>query len=417
MCFRWQDGDAVHRAMNPPGILHGIRVLDAASWVAGPAAATLMSDFGAEVVKIEPPGGDSYRAFANTPGVPQSDLNYPWLLSSRGKKSIVLDLSVPDGREVLIRLVRGADVFIANYPPARARKLGISYRDLAAANPRLVYASITGYGDTGPEADKLGFDINAWWARSGLMDMVRAIDALPSGSAPGMGDHPTAMALFAGIMMALFRRERTGRGSRVSTSLLANGLWANGIFVQALLVGAAFQPKRPREHARNPLANLYRSRDGRWFLLTVTRDDREWPSLAHGIGRPELLDDPRFATRESRREHAAALVAILDETFASREWSEWREVLAAGRITSGPVARLADVSDDAQARAAGAIVPLQSEGRPGLATVASPIAISETAQRPPSAAPAIGEHTDEVLRAAGYDADEIAALRSRRVIG
>src|SRR5262245_58476736 len=200
-------------AVNTPGILDGIRVLDSASWVAGPAAATLMSDFGADVVKIEPPGGDSYRAFVNAPGMPQSDLNYPWMLSSRGKKSVVLDLAAPEGRDVLVALVRRADVLIANYPPARARRLGISYRDLAAINPRLVYASITGYGEAGPEADKLGFDINAWWARSGLMDVVRAVDALPSGSAPGMGDHPTGMALLAGIMMALFRRERTGRGS------------------------------------------------------------------------------------------------------------------------------------------------------------------------------------------------------------
>src|SRR5215472_222341 len=307
-------------------LLEGIIVLDAASWVAGPAAATLMADFGAEVIKIEPPGGDSYRDFVNAAGMPASDVNYPWLLSNRNKKSVVLDLGAAEGREVLLTLVRGADVLVSNYTTARARRLRVTYEELAEVNPRLVYASITGYGNTGADADKLGFDINAWWARSGLMDLVRSVDALPSGSMPGMGDHPTAMALLAGIMMALFRRERTGRGGRVSTSLLANGAWANGILIQAHLCGATFQPKRPRNLARNALANLYHSRDGRWFLLTIMREEREWPRLAKGIGRPELVDDPRFASRAARREHSAALIRILDEVFAEKDWEEWRQV-------------------------------------------------------------------------------------------
>src|SRR5262249_6520090 len=154
-----------------------------------------------------------------------------------------------------------------------------------------------------------------WWARSGLMDLVRAVDALPSGSMPGMGDHPTGMALLAGIMMALFQRERTGRGTQVSTSLLANGAWANGILIQAALCAASFHPKRPRDRARNALGTLSQSRDGRWFLLTIMREERKWPRLAKAIGRPELIDDPRFASRAARRKHSVALIAILDEVF------------------------------------------------------------------------------------------------------
>jgi len=396
-------------------LLDGITVLDTASWVAGPAAATLMADFGAEVIKIEPPGGDSYREFVNAAGMPTSDLNYPWLLSSRNKKSIVLDLALPEGREVLLTLVRRADVLVSNYTPSRARRLRVTYEELAAVNPRLVYASITGYGHTGSEANKLGFDINAWWARSGLMDLVRTVDALPSGSMPGMGDHPTAMALLAGIMMALFQRERTGRGASVSTSLLANGAWANGILIQALLCGATFQPKRPRDRARNALGNLYQSRDGRWFLLTIMREEREWPSLAKAIGRPELLEDPRFASRASRREHAASLIAILDEVFAGRDWAEWRDVLEAGQITSGPVARLTDVREDSQMRTTEVVVPVEN-GAPNLLTVAGPISIADERQRRPGPAPVLGQHTDEVLHAAGYDAAAIAELRARKVV-
>ena len=374
-----------------------------------------MADFGAEVIKIEPPGGDSYREFVNAAGMPTSDVNYPWLLSSRNKKSVVLDLALPEGREVLLTLVRRADVLVSNYTPARARRLRVTYEELAAVNPRLVYASITGYGNTGPDADKLGFDINGWWARSGLMDLVRAVDALPSGSMPGMGDHPTGMALLAGIMMALFQRERTGRGARVSTSLLANGAWANGILIQALLCGASFQPKRPRDRARNALGNLYQSRDGRWFLLTIMREEREWPRLAEAIGRPELVDDPRFVSRASRREHAASLIAILDEVFAGRDWEEWREVLQTNDITSGPVARLSDVRDDAQMRATEVVVPVDGD-QPELLTVAGPISIADQPQRRPGPAPRVGQHTDEVLRAAGYDAVAIAQLRARNIV-
>jgi crotonobetainyl-CoA:carnitine CoA-transferase CaiB-like acyl-CoA transferase len=330
---------------------------------------------------------------------------------------VVLDLAAAEGREILLTLVRGADVLVSNYTPARARRLRVTYEELAAVNPRLVYASITGYGNAGADADKLGFDINAWWARSGLMDLVRAVDALPSGSMPGMGDHPTAMALLAGIMMALFQRERTGRGGQVSTSLLANGAWANGILIQALLCGATFQPKRPRHVARNALGNLYQSRDGRWFLLTIMREEREWPGLARGIGRPELLDDPRFASRAARREHSAALIAILDEVFAGRDWEEWRHILEANQITSGPVARLIDVRDDSQMQATEVIVPVEHGERPELLTVAGPICVADQPPRRPGPVPLLGQHTDDVLRAAGYDADAIAQLRARKIVG
>ena len=215
----------------------------------------------------------------------------------------------------------------------------------------------------------------------------------------------------------MFRRERTGRGGRVSTSLLANGAWANGILIQALLCGATFQPKRPRDLARNALGNLYQSRDGRWSLLTIMREEREWPRLAQGIGRPELLDDPRFASRAARRQHSAALIRILDEVFAGRDWEEWRHVLEASQITSGPVARLADVADDSQMRVIEVIVPVEDGEGPELLTVAGPICIADQPPRRPGPAPLVGEHTDEVLRAAGYDAEAIAQLRARKIVG
>ncbi|HYB42935.1 MAG TPA: CoA transferase [Candidatus Methylomirabilis sp.] len=398
-------------------VLDGITVIDAGSWIAGPAAATVMADFGAEVIKVEPPGGDSYRNYYQLPGAPRSDLNYAWLLGSRNKKSVVLDLAVPEGREALLALIARADVFVTNQPPARVERFRIRYEDLAEVNPRLVYAALSGYGERGDEANKLGFDVNAWWARSGMMDIVRAPGAPPTGSAAGMGDHPTAMALFGAIMMALYQRERTGRGARVSSSLMANGAWANAIFIQAALCGATFVPRAPRDRPLNPLANLYQCRDGRWFLLTVVREERDWERFARVVGRADLVADARFATPAARRANSAALVAVLDEVFAAKNWAEWREVLSAHPFIFGPVASLGDVVQDHQMSVNEALVPLDHPGRPGLSTIMSPIHMAGESKVPPRPAPEIGEHTEEVLRRAGYDDAAIERLRSTGALG
>ena len=392
-------------------------VLDAGSWVAGPAAATVMADFGADVIKIEPPGGDTYRRFGAMPGVPKSDINYPWLLDARNKKSVVLNLDVPEAREVLMALVRRADVFLTNYPPGQVARLGIGYDALSAMNPRLVYAALTGYGEVGQHADRPAFDVTAWWARSGLMDLVRAVGAPPAGSAPGMGDHPSAIALFAGIMLALYRRERTGRGAKVSSSLMANGAWANAILLQAALCHATFIERPPRDRALNALANSYRCRDGRWFLLTLLREEKEWVPFARAIEREDLLDDPRFATLPARRENSPALVATLDQEFARRDWAQWETVLGARGLTFGAIMRLDDVLADPQMEQNGTIVPLPLAERPGLRTVASPIDVAGETKVTPTRAPDLGEHTDTVLRSLGFGDTDIKRLRDEGALG
>ncbi len=398
-------------------VLAGITVLDVGSWIAGPAAATVMSDFGADVIKVEPPGGDPYRDFYHVTGAPASDINYPWLLDARNKKSVVLDLAIREARDALLALVARADVFLTNQPPARIERLRLGYGELSAVNPRLVYASLTGYGDEGEEANKLGFDINAWWARSGLMDVVRAPGAPPTGSVPGMGDHPSAMTLFGAIMLALYQRERTGRGAKVSSSLLSNGAWANAILIQAALSGATFVPRPPRERALNALLNLYQCRDGRWFTLTLLREEREWGRLARAIGREELLTDARFATMSARHANSMALVKVLDEVFAGKDWPEWRRILEAHRITFGPMARITEAGDDRQMVAAETIVPLEIPERPGMRTVMSPIQVSGQSKVPPRRAPELGEHTREVLRSVGYDDAALQRLRAAGALG
>jgi formyl-CoA transferase len=224
-------------AMHQPRLLDGIRVLDAASFIAGPVATTVMADFGADVVKIEPPGGDTYRL--RNSGYPASAYNFPWIVDNRNKRGVAIDLRTADGQAVLHQLVRGADVFVTNLPLDARARLRVRYEDLEPLNARLVYGSVTAYGDTGAEAGRPGFDSTALWARTGLMDLVRpSPEAPPSRSLPGMGDHPTGMSLFGAIMAALYQRERTGRGTMVSTSLMANGLWWNAIQVQGILCGA-----------------------------------------------------------------------------------------------------------------------------------------------------------------------------------
>jgi crotonobetainyl-CoA:carnitine CoA-transferase CaiB-like acyl-CoA transferase len=259
------------------GIFEGLKVLDCASFIAAPAAATVLSDFGAKVIKIEPPGlGDPYRNLPNLPGYPVSQHNFAWLLESRNKRSLALDLSKPEGQAVLYRLVAEADVFITNFPPAVRERLGMTYAKLAPLNERLIYASFTGYGEKGEEANKPGFDSNAYWARSGLMDLVRAdTNTTPARSVAGMGDHPCAMALYGAIVTALYKRERTGKGSHVSSNLMANGIWASGVLAQAKLCGAKFGERRPRERALNAVTNHYRCKDGRWLILSLLNEDRQ----------------------------------------------------------------------------------------------------------------------------------------------
>ena len=305
--------------MSKPGIFSGLKVLDAASFIAAPAAATIMADFGAEVIKIEPPGtGDAFRNLSFQPGMPVSEKDYCWTVDARNKRSLALDLKRPEARKIVHDLVLGADVFITNHPPPVRRRLGIAFDQLSHLNERLIYASLTAYGEHGAEANKPGFDSTAWWARSGLMDQVRPdAQSLPARSVPGMGDHPTALALYGAIVTALFQRERTGKGAEVGSSLLANGAWANACFIQAGLDGARFIPRPPRSEALNALSNHYRCRDDRWLLLAigVAQDPRLWPVFAETIGRPDLAEDPRFIDRPARFKNAGALLALLDELF------------------------------------------------------------------------------------------------------
>lgn len=393
----------------------GLKVIDCASFIAAPAACTVLSDFGADVIKIEPPGeGDAYRNLCQAPGYPISEHNYAWILESRNKRSIALDLKSPDGLAVLHRLVDQADVFVTNMPLPVRRRLNIRYEDLGPRNPRLIYASFTAYGETGAEAEKTGFDSTAYWARSGLMDNVKPhAEAAPARSVAGMGDHPSAMALYGAIVTALYRRDRTGKGGLVSSSLIANGLWANGVLVQAQLCGATMIPRPPREQLPNACTNMYRSRDGRWLTISMLNEVRQFEPLIDALGRRDILDDPRFATLELRRTNSPQLIALFDAIFATRDLADWRQRLDVAGITFGVTGTLDDVPGDLQMREAGALVPY-ADG--AMLTINSPFSIDGVEKATPRAAPAIGQHSEEILREAGYGEAEIVRLRQSKAV-
>jgi formyl-CoA transferase len=393
-------------------IFAGLKVVDCASWIAGPAAATILSDFGAEVIKIEPPGaGDPWRA---SPAVPGKVTDYWWQLTSRNKRSLAIDLKHPEGLAVLQRLIASTDVFITNFPLPVRERLKIDSASLLAINPRLVYGSISAYGEKGEEAARTGFDATAYWARTGLMDMVRADrETEPVRSMPGMGDHPTGTALYAAIVTALYRRERTGKGGVAQTSLLQNGLWANGCYVQNRLFGEHVPHRPPRTDNPRALANHYRCRDGRWFLMALHNETRQLASFLKAVDAEHLLQDPRFADQPARLANHKALTGILDGIFAKRDLAEWRPILEAAGVTFGAVYTVDEAGDDEQSRVIGALVPFADGG--GL-TVSSPFHIEGETKVAPVRAPKVGQHTEAVLRDNGYGDAEVARLKSLGVL-
>ncbi len=355
-------------------LFDGLRIIDCASFIAAPAAATVLSDFGADVIKIEPPTGDAYRQTASAPGQPATEHNFPWIVDSRNKRSIAVDLASADGKEILRRLVAGADIFITNYPVRVREKLGFDFAALETINPRLIYASFTGYGEKGPEAEKPGFDTTAWWARSGMMDAVRAAGSPPARSTGGMGDHPTALAVLSAILMALYRREKTGEGAEVTSSLIANGVWANAFQVQAALCGAEFPAPKPREMASNALATFYQCRDGQWLILSIHNEDRLWPELVACIERPELARRSAFSHQARSARPCARADRRTGRRFrTTRDRADWRARLNARGILFEIVAPVTDVPNDPQALLNDVLVPFDGSD---LKTVNSPFWIS-----------------------------------------
>jgi formyl-CoA transferase len=396
-------------------IFSGLKVVDLASFIAGPSAAVILSDFGAEVIKIEPPAGDLWRHAHHIPPQPEAADPYPWHLTNRNKRGVTLDLKSADARPVVERLVKWADVLIVNTPHPARKRLKLEYDDLAHLNPRLIYADVTGFGEKGPDADLPGFDLTAYWARSGLLSMTRDAGAPPTWPVAGSGDHATAVGLYSAIVTALYRRERTGKGACVTTSLLAQGVWAAGVSVQGALADAKFYGLHDRKRPENAAMNVYQAADGTWFVLIVTQD--KLAAVAKAIGRPDLLTDPRFSDPVQLMANRPQLSAILDEVFGAQPMAHWHEVFSTVHVTFGAVRGPREVIDDPQLRANDIVVPIEGAGGKVAETISSPIQLQGISKVPARRGPALGEHNEQVLQELGYTPAEVAGLQARGALG
>jgi crotonobetainyl-CoA:carnitine CoA-transferase CaiB-like acyl-CoA transferase len=392
-----------------PGPLEGVRVVELGVWVAGPGAGGVLADWGADIVKLEPPTGDPARQFQAMFGA-DVPFNPPFELDNRGKRSIGIDLATPDGRDVAATLIAGADVFLTNVRLSALERLGLDHATLLTRHPRLVYAVITGYGMDGPERDRAAYDIGAFWARSSLVSLLTAPGTTPPFQRGGMGDHSAGMTAAAAICAALVARERTGQGQLVSTSLLRQGMYTVGFDLNTALRLGVPLAVATRDKMGNPVINSYQDRDGRWFWLIGLEADRHWPGLARAVGHPEWQDDPRFRTTRERRRHCSELIAQLDQIFATRSRDEWGAALDREDVWWAPVQTTDEVLGDPQAWAAGAFVEVP-DGEGTATMIATPADFGTTTWEPRSMPPAIGEHTDEILLEAGYDAEAVARLR------
>ena len=395
-----------------PYLLSGLKVVDAATVIAAPAAAMILADFGADVVKVEQPGaGDMLRMISGIRTMPGAGTNYLWHMDARNKRSITLNLRTEAGLEVLRRLAAECDVFITNHPYPVRERLGLTYDDLRPANPTMIYASLTAYGERGPERDRRAFDQLAYWARSGLMDLMREEGTVPAQGLPGMGDHPTAIAIYAGIVTALLRRERTGEGGMVATSLLANGLWSASAVAQGVMAGGDMSGFR--EWRRNPqfLFRPYRCSDGRWLQFNMVRTEELMYLLLAAMDAMHLLEDERFATWQAANENRTALKEVFQDIIAQRPSDAWLAAFEALEVPVNRVALVEEALTDAQVLENRMAIPVTDPAFEMPFVVTHPIRVSGVPHVAPRPAPELGEHSDEILRELGYAADAITAMR------
>jgi crotonobetainyl-CoA:carnitine CoA-transferase CaiB-like acyl-CoA transferase len=396
--------------MASDNIFSGLKVVDLSSFVAGPSAAVILSDFGADVIKVEPPSGDPWRHGNQVAPQPLAKDPYQWHLANRNKRGLALDLKSASARQVLEKLVKWADVLIVNTPHPARKKLALEYDDVSAWNPRLIYADLTGFGEKGPDADLPGFDITSYWARSGLLSMTRDAGAPPTWPVGGSGDNATAVGLYSAIVTALYRRERTGKGSSVTTSLLAEGVWSASVSIQGALAGAKFASPHDRKNPANAALNVYRASDGTWFVLIVTPD--KFADVARALERSDLLTDPRFSDPAKLAANRPQLTAILDEVFGMQPMAHWYEVFSGLHVTFGAVRAPEEVIKDAQLKLNDIVVPLEGAGGKLTLTISSPIQVHGVAKAPARRAPNLGEHNDEILKDLGFDAKTIDGLHA-----
>ncbi|MFP6807402.1 MAG: CaiB/BaiF CoA-transferase family protein [Pseudomonadales bacterium] len=398
-------------------LFSGLKVIDCATVIAAPAAAMMLADYGADVIKIEQPGGgDMLRMLSDIPTTPYADSNWFWQLDGRNKRGMALDLKQPAGMEILRKLVAACDVFITNQPYSVRESLGITYDDLKPLNPSMIYASLTAYGEKGPERKRKGFDQLAYWARSGLMELMREPGTIPTQGLPGMGDHPTGVALYAGIVTALLKRERTGEGSMVETSLLANGLWSAAGIAQGVMADGDLPLYRSLNSSPPAMMRPLETSDGRWLQFNMIRNEELQSLLFVAMDAAELFADPRFSSQELMFENREQLGLELQKIIEQNTASHWMQIFDSFELPVNLVALVEESKHDPQVlQNQMAVAPDDDRIKMPL-LINHPIQISNVPKVGPICAPGLGEHNEEILIELGFDADEISQLQAMRIV-
>jgi len=399
--------------------LDGIRILEVANWAAAPCAVAIMADMGAEVIKVEPTRGDSMRGTLRqavlAPG--QENPDHPFQFANRGKKSIAVDLRTPEGADLVRGLAGHVDIFLTNLMATRRERFGLTPEDVFAVNPTVVYATFTGYGESGPDASKPGFDTTAFFSRGGVASVIPGPDGAPPRFRPGQGDHAAGLGLLSGVLAALRMRDRTGEGQVVEASLIATATWTLAMDLAPCLVDHRQPSHRSRYETVSHTMEAYRCADGRWVQIMMAHPDKGWRRLCLALGREDLIDHPDFATARARFAHPRMVTETLDAEFARRTLDEWAEILDEHRCIWAPVSELPEVVEDPQVRAAGAFETVHHPTAGDFETIAAPFRLPGTDMAVRGPAPEVGEHTDEVLgELLDLDHEQVAELHRRGTI-
>jgi crotonobetainyl-CoA:carnitine CoA-transferase CaiB-like acyl-CoA transferase len=374
-----------------------LRVIELGVWVAAPSAAALLADWGADVIKIEPPAGDPMRQVFGSLGIDSDMPNPAFSLDNRGKRSVVLNLRLPEDREQLEDLLASADVFISNLRPDALDGLGLEPAATVARHPRLVYCSISGYGLRGEERDRPTYDIGAFWARSGLSMQMADHQGTPLNARGGIGDHITGLAALAGLLAAVLEQRATGRGRVVEVSLLRTGAYVLGWDLGLQMTLGKVARAEAREHNQAPLMNPYRTADEKWFFFTGLEAARHIGAVCRALGRPDLADDARFADARAIRRNRTEIIALFDEIIAKLPLAVWAERFDREGVWWAPAQTPAEVVEDHQLMANGGFVEIDGGAAGSQRSVNGPVSFSDAPRSRVAAVPGLGQHTDEVL--------------------
>jgi crotonobetainyl-CoA:carnitine CoA-transferase CaiB-like acyl-CoA transferase len=398
-------------------MLEGVKVIEMATYIAAPSAGGIMADWGADVIKIEPLGGCPMRQFyasAMTDDYPDNPVS---ALDNRGKRAIAINTGTDEGREIVRKLVEDADVFLTNVRPGQLKQQGLDFDTLSKINPKLVYASVTGFGLQGEEADKPGFDTAAFNAKSGFGWMMTPKGSAPAPLRTAAGDHITGIATASGILAALLKARDTGKGTLVESSLVRSAAYAVGCDYGTWLRYGRIARSRPREEAIVAINNFYMTKDDYWLFINGRPGEPDWPDVARAIGREDLLEDERFASLRDRRRNGVALIALMDEAFAQKTIDEWKPILDKAGLIWSPVQTFEQAFEDKQMHEAGVYVDMPKADGTSYKNIASPIRFGDESTDPKGPLPEIGQHTMDVLDQVGIDEETREKYLAAGVIG